>query len=254
MELKKNVKVHRDKVQRSFHLERIIRVVQLLIVAWVGTHVAGCSDAASKASKLSALNVVGIFPMDQATSVSPNTAITATFNQEMEITTFTDTSLVVRGGGKTVTGVFTYKNMQVQIKPAGDLALNAEYTVEITTALKARIGQVLDKPVTWKIVTGPVVDNNAPSVVDTLPALGATNVSTNTKISASFSERINSAAVSAEHFSVKRGDIAITGTLQASEFALSFSPSAALAEEATYTVTVQGVADLAGNSLASAKT
>ena len=241
-------------MQRSFHLEQIIRVVRLLIVAWVGIHVAGCSDAASKASKLPTLNVVGIFPMDQAKSVSPNTAITATFNQEMDTTTFADTSLVVRGGGKTVTGVFTYKNMQVQIKPASDLALNTEYAVEITTALKARSGQALDKPVTWKFVTGPVVDNNAPSVVDTLPVLDATNISTNTKISVSFSERIDSAAVSAEHFSVKRGDVAITGTLQASEFALSFSPSAALAEEATYTVILQGVTDLAGNALASAKT
>lgn len=229
---------------------------QLVVVVLAAAAMAGCGDAASKASEQQppALSVLGIFPADGAVSVPTNTAITAAFNQEIDTATFTDATFILRGNSKAITGTPSYKNRQAQFTPSAELAANTEYSVEMTAEIKSRSGQALDKSVTWKFVTGPASDSTAPSVVDTQPAANATNVPINSKIIALFSERINVAAVSDANFSVKRGDTVVAGVVQASESALSFSPSATFVEAATYTVSVQGVVDLAGNALAAAKT
>ena len=229
-------------------------VVHVFFLALAVLHAAGCSDAASKASsKQPAFNLLGIFPADGAASIPTNTAITAVFNQEIDTSTVTDSTFIVRSNNRTVAYVPSYSSMRAQFKPTTELAANTEYSVEITAVVKSRGGQLLDKPIIWKFTTGPVVDSSAPSIVDTQPAADATNVPTNARIIASFNERINITAVSDANFSVKRGDTVVAGTLKVSESTLSFSPSVTLTEEATYTVNVQGVLDIAGNALAAAK-
>jgi hypothetical protein len=100
-------------------------------------------------------------------------------------------------------------------------------------------------------------DTTPPTITSTQPAGGATNVSTIGAISATFSEAMNAATVTTSTISVRNAAgtvVAGTVSYDAVGHAASFQPSAALAANTSYTVTVRGgsggVTDRSGNPLA----
>ena len=95
------------------------------------------------------------------------------------------------------------------------------------------------------------VDNTAPVVNSTVPASNATNVATNTTVTATFSEAIAPATVTNSSFILRRGVDNVVGTVSANGAVATFTPSAALADNTTYTATLTtAVTDVAGNALA----
>jgi methionine-rich copper-binding protein CopC len=93
-------------------------------------------------------------------------------------------------------------------------------------------------------------DTTPPTVVGTTPAAGAGGVSTNTTISATFSEDVQPSSIA---FTVTgAGGAAVPGTVSYSSTTLTatFRPSATLANSASYTATISGATDLAGNVMA----
>ncbi|MGN6563889.1 MAG: Ig-like domain-containing protein, partial [Thermomicrobiales bacterium] len=96
-------------------------------------------------------------------------------------------------------------------------------------------------------------DTTPPTVASTTPAAGATGVPTTTTIAITFSEAMNRTATQSA-FSVTP---AIPGNFSwdANGVTMTFTPTATLANSATYTATVStGARDLAGNALVTTKT
>ena len=101
---------------------------------------------------------------------------------------------------------------------------------------------------------GPAVDGDttAPSVVSTMPADQATNVSINGAISAEFSEAMDHATIVAANFTVLKGDVPVSGTVSYDlpNMTARFAPTVILDNNAYYTATLtSSVADLEGNTM-----
>ena len=97
-------------------------------------------------------------------------------------------------------------------------------------------------------------DTTPPSVTAVNPANAATNVSTATSVSATFSEAIDPTTISASTFQLfAPGNTLVSGTVTYSSGTASFLPGAALATSTTYTAVItggnSGVKDAAGNAM-----
>lgn len=68
--------------------------------------------------------VISTGPLSNATGVSINTTINATFNEAMEPSSITTATFTVMQGTTPVPGVVTYSGVTTTFSPAGNLALN----------------------------------------------------------------------------------------------------------------------------------
>jgi Big-like domain-containing protein len=100
-------------------------------------------------------------------------------------------------------------------------------------------------------------DTTAPTIVTRTPAVNATGVSTATTVRVTFSEAMNASTINGTTISLRNANntlVTATVAYNASTFAATLTPSAALAAGQTYTATVTGgsagVTDAAGNALA----
>jgi methionine-rich copper-binding protein CopC len=92
-------------------------------------------------------------------------------------------------------------------------------------------------------------DTTKPTVTDHAPASGATGVATSSSVTATFSENVQSASI---NWSVTGpGTTAVSGaaSYNATNRTATFTPSAALATSTTFTVTISGAQDTAGNTM-----
>jgi hypothetical protein len=108
----------------------------------------------------------------------------------------------------------------------------------------------------WTVATQN--DVTPPTVTSATPASGATGISVATAVTATFSEPINAATLTAGTFVLRNAANAVvtaTVTYNAGTRVGTLTPSSPLAASTTYTATISGgaagVKDLAGNALAS---
>jgi hypothetical protein len=96
---------------------------------------------------------------------------------------------------------------------------------------------------------GPT-DSEGPTLVSVSPSDGASGVSIDQDITATFSEEIDPLSVTSGSFSVSSGGNQVSGSLSISGRTVSFSPSSSLAFETVYTITAAtSITDLANNRL-----
>ncbi|MCP2500770.1 MAG: Ig-like domain-containing protein [Deltaproteobacteria bacterium] len=96
-------------------------------------------------------------------------------------------------------------------------------------------------------------DNTAPTVSSTSPDNNATGVAVGTAVTGTFNEPIAPATLTAASFRLNDGVDNVTGTvsLNAAGTIATFTPSAPLADNTTYTATLTtAITDVAGNALA----
>ena len=112
-------------------------------------------------------------------------------------------------------------------------------------AVLAGCGGVADPYLTAP--TGGTTDTTRPTIVGTLPATNANAVPTNSMIEVTFSEPVDSASVTNAAFSLSGG---YTGPITVTGASAKLVPYPPLPPNTTITVTIAGVKDLAGNTLA----
>jgi len=96
-------------------------------------------------------------------------------------------------------------------------------------------------------------DTTAPTVSFTIPANGATNVSINEMVAATFSEEMNPLTITNANFTLKQGATTVAGIVRYDGVTTTFAPTLTLTPQTTYTAMIStGVKDLAGNELATA--
>jgi len=229
-----------------------VRKIRMLAVL-MASLAAGCGGIAGGSPAPAAPSVASTVPASGVTGVPLTQIVTATFNKAMDATTINTSTFRVTGpGGATVTGAVTYAGTTATFTPAAPLAGSTPYTATITTGAKDPAGTALASNFAWTFTTGSI-----PAVISTNPLNNAGNVAINQKITAIFSEAMNSATVVASGtFTVAvsgTGGAAVPGTVTyvAATNTATFAPTANLLSSTPYTATVTTVAQNAtGNALA----
>ena len=137
--------------------------------------------------------VVSVTPANGAITVPVGSVITATFNKAMNPTSLNTSSFTAVGpAGAIVTGAVTFSGTTATFTPAAMLAASSMYTATITTGAKDTNGNALAGNSVWSFTTGTV-----PTVISTNPVNAAISIPINRKITATFSESMNPATVTA---------------------------------------------------------
>jgi hypothetical protein len=133
--------------------------------------------------------------------------------------------------------------------PSFPLADNTTYTATIKSTVKDMHGIGLQGNKVWTFSTGIMV---IPTVILTDPLNLATGVVLNKTVSATFSEAMNSASLTATSFTLHQGANLITGVVSYTGTTAFFNPSVDLSENTIYTATITtGAESATGNKLAS---
>lgn len=196
--------------------------------------------------------VVSVTPANGATAVPVSSLLTATFNKAMNPTSINTSTFTVAGpAGAPVTGTVSYSGTTATFTPATLLAPSSMYTATISTGATDAVGTALATNFVWSFTTG-----TAPTVISTNPVNAAINIPINRKITATFSEAMNPATVTAAgvfSLMVTTGGALVPGTATfvTANNTVIFSPTANLLPNTQYTATISTAAQsAAGNGLA----
>ncbi|MGA9668937.1 MAG: Ig-like domain-containing protein [Terracidiphilus sp.] len=200
--------------------------------------------------------VISTVPVNGATGVPINQAISATFSVAMNPATIGGATFTVTGPGATaVAGVVTYipAGSGATFAPAANLAPNTVYTVTITTGAQNLAAVGLAANYVWTFTTGTTVVV-APTVIATIPVNAATAVPLNQIVTATFSTAMNPATINSTTFKLTGpGTTAVPGLLAYAAVGntLTFRPAANLTASTLFTATITtGAQNLAGTALA----
>ncbi len=200
------------------------------------------------------------------TGVALNTAINATFTEDMAAASLTGASFTVTGPGVTpVLGAVSYAQRTATFAPSAVLLANTTYTATLTTAVTDLAGNQLAgnqaalpaaSAYIWTFTTGATTDIVRPTITLTNPADLAIGAAINTTVNATFSKAMDATSLSSASFSVQAsgppsgprllGSVVYNAATQV----VTFTPSSPLAASTKYTATIVGAKDLAGNLLA----
>ena len=194
-------------------------------------------------------------PANGATDVAINAAISVSFDEALSPGTVNTSTFLLTGPAGPVAGSVRYSGTTATFTPLANLQNSSSYTAIVTTGITDLAGNALATAATWTFTTtNPAVppDTTAPSVVPgTLsPASGAVNVPVTSTVSAQFSEALDPSTVTSASVSLRAGGFPVAGSVLYSNNTITFVPSANLAFNSNYTITINNsVTDLAGNPL-----
>ena len=211
--------------------------------------------------------VTGISPASGATGVATNAAAAATFSEALDATTVSSSTLEIRDAANALvpsTVSYNATTFVATLTPNTALVAAATYTVTVKGGatdprVKDVAGNALAVNRTWSFATAAIADTTPPTVTAINPASAATGVSRTTVVTATFSEAMDPATISASSVELRdpaNALIAAAVTYNSATLVATLTPTAALAGSTAYTVTVKGGAadprakDLAGNALA----
>jgi len=196
--------------------------------------------------------VTSTIPVNGATAVAVNTAISATFSEAMNPATINAATFTLTGPGATlVGGTVSYSSSTATFTPSALLATGILYTATITTGAEDPAGVGLTANYVWTFTTAL-----APKISFTTPEGGRTNVPVNQKIAATFNAPMSASTITATGtftLEVTSGGAAVPGTVtyDAASNTAILAPTGALAASTQYTATVTTAAQSApGTALA----
>lgn len=190
--------------------------------------------------------VTAVAPLNGATGVAADAAVTVTFSEPMNPATLTTGAVTMTGG--TLTGVSysaALRQLTLQTLP---FPSGATVSITLSTAMQDANGNGLAAPYSWSFTV--FADTTAPTVVATTPIAQGRLVGPQQPVRVRFSEPMNPATLTAATFTLSP---AVAGAVSYDSATTSavFTPTTALplGTELTATVTT-GATDTAGNALA----
>lgn len=187
----------------------------------------------------------------QTNGVAPNRALYVQFNEAMDPSSINGkTVMVADANGNAVPGSVSYdQNFNVaafQANPA--LQPNTGYKLTVNTGAKSAQGVALQSDFKYAFTTRAATDQSPIAVKSVSPANGATCVSASSLITITFTEGADVSTLTSANIVVTGpGNTTIPAKISynVSTAQVTISPNAAL-PSGTITVTVSGVADMAG--------
>jgi hypothetical protein len=195
-------------------------------------------------------------PVNTSVGAGTNQKITATFSEAMDSTTITPTTFTLMGPGETpVVGTVTYSTIgtTATFTPISVLAADTTYSAAITTGVIDLAGNALASNLVWTFTTGSTTDTGAPTVNSTNPVDAANGVGIDASINASFDKAMDPSTLNPVTFTVTGpGATVVAGqvTYDVPDMIVTFTPTSPLPASTTFTATLTGALDLAGNPLA----
>ena len=200
--------------------------------------------------------VISTVPVNGATGVPINQALSAAFSVAMDPATIDAATFTLTGPGATaVTGVVTYvpAGSVATFTPTANLAPSTLYTATITTGAQDLANVGLAAKYVWTFTTAASVVDVPPAVISTIPLNGATGVPLNQIVSATFSKAMNAATINGTTFTLTGpGATVVPGLVAYAAVGntLTFTPTANLAASTLFTATITtGAKDLTGTGL-----
>ncbi len=204
--------------------------------------------------------VSSVNPLTGATGVAPNTQVSATFSEPMDPLTIDGAAFTLACPvGTPQTGTVTYAvgSRVATLTPTASLPFSTVCTATVTTAAKDTAGLGLASNFVWTFTTGAAPDTTRPTVSSTIPVDSATNVASNTQVTATFSEPMDPLTINDSNFTLAcpaGTPLMGTVTYAVSGRVATFAPAAALPGATVCAATVTtGAKDLAGNAMAANK-
>ena len=197
--------------------------------------------------------VVSTTPINTAAGVNIGTRVDAVFNEEMNPATINAVTFTLAKGATPIAGVISYSGATASFLPTANLLPNTLYTATVTSGVKDVAGNAMINNYVWSFTTDAGPDVLAPVVTSTDPLHAATGVPYNKKISATFSEAMDSLSTTTSFTiaNASMGGISVTGSVTYAGGTAVFTPLFNLSPNTTYTATITTAAkDLAGNTLA----
>lgn len=189
-------------------------------------------------------------PANQAGGVPLNQKLAATFSKTMDASTITASTFILKQGNNPISGFISYSGTTAIFAPTGNLTANTLYTATITTGAKDLAGNALEMDYVWTFTTGAAAIITPPTVLSTVPADLATAVPLNQKVAAIFSKTMNASTITSATFTLKQGNVSVSGFVSYSGTTAIFAPASNLTANTLYTATITtGAEDLLGNSL-----
>ena len=197
--------------------------------------------------------VTAMTPGEDSLGLATNSKLTATLSEAVVPAGISTESFRLAVGDNAIPGTVSYDatNHIAVFTPTGGFAPNTRHTATIVTGIKDLGNNPLMTDFAWCFETSGIADSTPPSVTSTSPFAAATGVAMNRRITATFSEDMNSSTLTPASFTVTGpGAIPVSGTVTYPGETAVFTPSVGLAANTTYAATIgTGAMDLAGNAL-----
>jgi hypothetical protein len=188
-------------------------------------------------------------------SVPTNASVTIQFSTSMDVTTFStgnsgDIYLYDTLLGTRVPATLSWNSTQTvaYLLPNSPLAAGREYYFYVNSGTDLAGNQVNGIETTFYATFASA--STAPTVINFNPLSGATGTGTNVIIEAQFSAPVDPNFLTGVTLSGGGGPVTATPVLSAANTVLQLVPSAPLAANTFYTMTISGVKDPAGNVVA----
>ena len=226
-------------------LDRVKSLASVMPLAALFVVSCGSSTKSPNTQPSDAPKVVRVVP--QTNGVGTNRKIGVVFSKPMDPGSINSSTFVVAGVPGTV--FYDQVNSIATFKSTADYAVNTKYKATITTGAKDLSGTPLAAAFDFNFTTRATSDNSPPEVFAVNVAAGATCVPLNQKIKVTFDEQMDS-------LTINPNTVFIVGVAGATTYDVvnqvaTFTPSADLAANATYTIMVTtGVKDMGGVPLA----
>ncbi len=175
--------------------------------------------------------------------IAVSSPVTVTFNAAAQPSTISFT--LKSPSGATVASTVSYNSSDTvaTLTPTAALAYATTYAITLNGAQDS-FG---NSPVLWSFTTA------GPTVVTVSPPANSTGVAASFVVTASFNEAVQSSSITSADFTLKTASgtvVPATVSYSASTSTATLTPIAALAYSTTYTVTLSGVTDSAGHTMA----
>ena len=194
--------------------------------------------------------VVFTSPVNGSTDVHVNQKASVAFSKDMDQTTLNAETFTLKQGATPVAGEVTPTDATATFAPAREFEKGKVYTAVVTNSAKDLSGNPLPSNYMWQFTAGQAANTTPPIVSFTSPVNGDTAAPVRQKVSAAFSENMDTATINAATFTLKQGDTPVAGKVTSSASNAVFIPARNLDKGKVYTATIKtGVKDLAGNAL-----
>ena len=183
-------------------------------------------------------------PAPSATGVPRATTVSATFDEDVQAATI---GLTLSGPGGAVAATVSYNpsTRTATLTPTAPLANQSTYTAALS-GVRDLVGN-LGAPTSWSFTTA---DEVAPVITARSPSPGASDVSRTASLTATFSEPVQAATIVFELRDPANALVPGTVSYSTANRRATLNPTPTLAYLTTYTATVSGARDAAGNPVA----
>src|SRR5262249_6604409 len=200
-------------------------------------------------------SVVRMVPTTYTTNVPVNVVVDVEFSEALDASSVVAQNVELLEGASEVARTVSRvgSGEVVRITPSSDLAANSFYGVRLSTELKDLEGLSPATNYNGYFTTGAGSDATVPSVVMVSPPAGSTGVGVNAPIRVKFSKGVNPLTVDATTVVVTGGAQTVVPSsvvFNDANDVVEIVPHEPLVAQAAYTITVGGVRDLVGHTVA----